>query len=174
MMKWIGILAALLAPAWALLPQPSSAAWSVTSPDGRTAIAVSRRADGALQYRVTRDGQIVLGDAPLGLRRADARFDTRLTYQSAGDVRAIDERYSLPHGKRHEHHIVARERVLTFTNPGGSRLDIVLRAQNDGVAFRYRFPESGAGTRSVTEEATGFTVPTGSTAWMLPRQPVGK
>ena len=50
----------------------------------------------------------------------------------------------------------------------------MLRAQDDGVAFRYRFPESTGGRKTVVGEQTGFTVPDGATAWMLPRQPVGK
>jgi hypothetical protein len=166
--------ATLLAATGAIAPQSGpQPPWSVSSPDGRTTIAVTRRADGALQYRVTRDGQPVLDDSPLGIRRADAAFETRLTYQSTSAERAIDDRYTLPHGKKKDHHVTARERTLTFGNTGGGKVEIVLRAQNDGVAFRYRFPESGA-AKKVIGELTGFTVPQGSTAWMLPRQPVGK
>ena len=174
-MKWFVLSVAVATPAAALLGQmPPSQPWTVTSPDGRTAIAVSRTAEGTLQYRVTRGGRVVIGDSPLGIRRADEAFVNRLTYQGMSEPRVIDERYSLPHGKRKDHHITARERTLTFTNAGGAKLDVVLRAQDDGVAFRYRFPGQGGATRTVVEEVTGFTAPAGSTAWMLPRQPVGK
>ena len=172
-MRWV-VLTAALAAAGALGGQTPSQPWTVTSPDGRTSIAVTRSGDGALQYHVTRDGRIVIADSPLGIRRSDAAFVNRLTYQSASEPHAVDERYSLPHGKRKQHHVTARERTLTFTNSGGARLDIVLRAQNDGVAFRYRFPDSAAGPKTIVEELTGFTLRPGATAWMLPRQPVGK
>ena len=66
--------------------------WSVASPDGRTAIAVSRQPDGRPVYRVTRDGQPVLGDSPLGIRRADQAFDAALTFVSVSPVRNIDDR----------------------------------------------------------------------------------
>jgi len=160
---------------------PPGVVTRLASPDGRTTIELRRgptgnhEVGGPLVYRVTRDGQEVLADSPLGLHRADQRFDAAtLTLVGAADLRTIDERYTLPHGKARDHHVAARERTLHFKNPAGAPLDIVLRAQNDGVAFRYVFPDRGGGTRSVLEEATGFRVPAGSTAWMLPRQPGGK
>jgi hypothetical protein len=50
----------------------------------------------------------------------------------------------------------------------------VLRAHDDGAAFRYRFPERGLDVKTVTEEHTGFHIPDGSTAWLLPHQEVHK
>src|SRR6476619_5893111 len=104
-MRWLMVVAAALLPASML--QPDSGGWSVASPDGRTEIRVTRRADGALQYRVPREGRIVLDDSPLGIRRADAAFDTRLTYVSASAPRVIDDSYTLPHGKRKEYRVSA-------------------------------------------------------------------
>src|SRR5262249_41726504 len=62
----------------------------------------------------------------------------------------------------------ARERSVLFGNAAGARVEIVLRAHDDGVAFRYRFPETDASARTVVEERTSFHVPSGSTAWLLP------
>src|SRR5262245_6821598 len=154
-------------------PAPANL-WSVESPDGRTGIAVVRRADGRLSWRATRERQLVLADSPLGIRRADQDFTGPLTFVSATDAAAIDDHYTTPAGKRRDHHVVARERTLSFANAGGAKLDVILRAQDDGVAFRYRFPESGAGTRTVLEERTGFHVPEGSIAWVMPQQDVNK
>jgi len=82
--------------AWAQSP------WTVTSPDGRTTISVARQADGRLLWRVMRDNGPILADSPLGVRRADQAFDADLTFVRASDTRAIDERYTLPHGKRRD------------------------------------------------------------------------
>ena len=159
---------ALTAPVSAQQP------WAVSSPDGKTTITIARQSDGRLTYRVARDGQPVLGDSPLGIRRADQAFDSGLTFVSASPVRSIDERYTMPYGKRKDHHILGRERTLTFANAAGSKLDVIVRAHDDGVAFRYRFPETGGGFKTVVEERTGFHVPQGSTAWMMPQQEVHK
>lgn len=154
------------------------------SPDGRTAIELRRwpatpdagsDKNGRLFFHVMRDGKDVIGDSPLGIRRADQTFDaSSLTLVGGTNLRQVDERYSMPHGKAHEHHVVARERTLHFKNAAGAPVDIILRAQNDGVAFRYAFPDRGTGVKTVVGEETGFRVPQGSTAWMLPRQPVGR
>src|SRR6266542_5968343 len=130
--------------------------WSVASPDGRTTIAVGRKPDGTLTYRVARGTQPILGDSPLGIRRADQAFEAGLAFVAASPVRAIDERYAMPHGKRKDHHVLGRERTLTFANAAGAKLDVILRAHDDGVAFRYRFPETAAGLKTVVEERTGF------------------
>ena len=67
---------------------------TVKSPDGRTAIEVrrlhvARDVFGPLVYRVTRDGQEVLADSPLGIRRADQDFDAAtLTLVGGTDARS--------------------------------------------------------------------------------------
>jgi alpha-glucosidase len=145
---------------------------SVVSPDGRTAIAVTRATDGTLRWRVTRAGVAVLEDSPLGIRRADHTFLDRLVLKSATEPRVIDERYDTPHGKRRQHRVSGNERTLTYANPAGALIEIVLRAQNEGAAIRYRFPESDMVVKRVFDEYTGFRVPAGSTRWLQPQQAV--
>lgn len=151
-------------PAW-------SQQWPVASPDGRTRVTVSLEA-GRLTWHITRDGDAIIEKSPLGIRRHDQTFSDSLTFVSAGEPRTIDERYRLPHGKRRDHHVAGRERTLTFANARQARLDVILRAHDDGAAMRYRFPEKDAQTRRVFAEMTGFAVPAGSTGWMLPHQRV--
>jgi alpha-glucosidase len=139
--------------------------WSVASPDGRTTIALARAKDGRLSWRVSRSEVEVLGASPLGIRRSDQTFIDGLKFVSAGATRAIDERYTMPHGKRRLHRVRGRERTITVANASGARLQVVLRAHDDGVAFRYRFPESDATPKTVLEEYTGFRVPK-SRAWI--------
>jgi alpha-glucosidase len=47
-------------------------------------------------------------------------------------------------------------------------MDLILRAYNDGIAFRYRFPEESPEKRIVIHEATGFRIPEGATAYIQP------
>ncbi|HVD92647.1 MAG TPA: glycoside hydrolase family 97 N-terminal domain-containing protein, partial [Vicinamibacterales bacterium] len=171
-MRWI--IAALFILAARGASAQVSEPWSVASPDTHTAIAVERQPDGRLVWRVTRDAQPVLMDSPMGIRRADQAFDAGLTFVSASPVRNIDEHYTMPHGKRHDHHVVGRERTLTFANAAGAKLEVIIRAHDDGVAFRYRFPETAEGVKTVVEERTGFHVPPRALAWMLPHQEVSK
>ncbi|MEI6946818.1 glycoside hydrolase family 97 catalytic domain-containing protein [Paraflavisolibacter sp. H34] len=46
------------------------------------------------------------------------------------------------------------------------QLQLVVRAYNEGVAFRYRFPENSNGLfMHITGEQTAFTLPAGTQAW---------
>ena len=148
--------------------------WTLTSTDGKTAVAVVRQTDGRLVWRVSRDGSPILADSPLGVRRSDQAFETGLTLVRASDARSVDETYRTVAGKRRDHRVRGRERTLTFANASGAQVEIVLRAHDDGVAFRYRFPERDAASKLVAGEQTGFHVPDGSTGWLLPHQEVHK
>ena len=85
-------------------------------------------------------------------------FTAGLKSLSASPASAIEERYETPTGKRRLHHVRGREQTVAFANAAGARLEVVLRAHDDGVAFRYRFPETDAVARTVVEEQTAFTV----------------
>jgi hypothetical protein len=146
----------------------SAEEWAVASPDGRTTITVSRQAEGRLTWRAARGAAVVLAESPLGIRRADQSFTEGLKLVGASKTIALDDRYETPHGKRRLHEARGRERTLGFANAAGARLEVVLRAHDDGVALRYRFPETDGAAKTVVEELTGFSVPAGSTGWLLP------
>ena len=147
--------------------------WAVSSPDGRNALSISRQQDGQLKWSATRGAAVVIAPSPLGVRRTDQAFVDGLTFVSATAATTVSDDYVTVHGKRRDHHVQARERTLTFANAAGARVQLVLRSHNDGVAFRYRFPETDAAPKTVTEELTGFAVPLNSKAWIEPQQPVG-
>lgn len=148
--------------------------WTVNSPDNRTAITLTLQSGGQLFWRATRGSTAVIADSPLGLRRNDHAFVEGLAFVSATDITDIDERYATLHGKRREHQARGRERTITFMNVRSIRMELVLRAHDDGVAFRYRFPEEDEEARRVVEELTGFAIPAGSTGWLQPQQPVNR
>jgi hypothetical protein len=37
---------------------------------------------------------------------------------------------------------VATQRIIETQTPSGKKMNIVFRVSNDGVAFRYKFPEN--------------------------------
>jgi alpha-glucosidase len=158
--------------------------WRVTSPDGALVFELRLGPDatgsdvGALTYRVEhRAGMTrheVVQWSPLGVARHDQPFVSGLRVATIAKATPVDDSYVALHGKRQNIRHRANEQVFTFANGAGARLDVVVRAANDGVAFRYRFPEHDSTSRTVVEESTGFAVPAGATAWMLPQQPAGK
>lgn len=162
-----------LAVALLLLTLPASLraaekAWSLASPDGRCAIAVSLDSAGGLHYTVTRDGKTVILESPLGLRREDQPFERALTLDKAGDVERRREAYELFTGPCSRVDHVLHRRVLTFRNADKALLELDLAASNEGVAFRYRFPETADGVRVMRAELTGFRLPAAARGWLQP------
>ena len=116
---------------------------------------------------------VVIKKSSLGIIRKDADFTGSLSFVKKGEIKRIDERYKLVTGKAHDQHNLANELTVTFGLPSGELVDIVLRAYNDGVAFRYQFPEDKNGAFEVTGEITGFNIPEGK-AWIEPYDDVTK
>jgi hypothetical protein len=166
----------LLATLLALLPGSVLAAtplWSLASPDGRCVISVSLGKAGELGYQVEREGKPVILDSPLGLRRDDAAFDHALQFVGAGEPENRRETYDLfAGGASHVDHTLKR-RTLVFRTAGGARLVLDLAASDEGVAFRYRFPESNPGLRVLQTELTAFTVSTTARGWLQPYHAAG-
>jgi len=77
----------------------------------------------------------------LGLSRSDQDFSKDLKFLKAGKPLQVTEQYSALHGKRSQCNNLANETVISFENPGKSKLNLIIRAYNDGIAFRYEFPE---------------------------------
>lgn len=142
--------------------------YRIRSPDEKIEVQFAIGGDGRAWYRVRRSGSVVLDTSRLGLKRTDASFTEGLRLRSAEDVRSVENRYEMSHGKQRERTYSANERVFHLQNRAGEPLDVIFRLSNDGVAFRYRFPNQGDDVRTITKEITIFHFPDGSRAWLQP------
>jgi alpha-glucosidase len=101
----------------------------------------------------------------LGLSRSDQDFSKDLKFLKAGKPLLITEQYSALHGKRSQCNNLANEIVISFENPGKAKLNLIIRAYNDGVAFRYEFPEK-EGSFVVKDEFTSYSIPQSAKRWL--------
>ncbi|MGA2407802.1 MAG: glycoside hydrolase family 97 catalytic domain-containing protein [Bacteroidales bacterium] len=101
----------------------------------------------------------------LGLSRSDQDFLKDLKFLKAGKPILITEQYSALHGKRSQCNNLAYETVISFENPGKAKLNLIIRAYNDGVAFRYEFPEK-EGSFVVKDEFTSYSIPQSAKRWL--------
>jgi hypothetical protein len=156
----------------------AQASWQVGSPSGYMTIGLRLAAPGKvadypvankrLYYDVTYRGERIVALSPLGITRADQDFVDDLKYVKATGTDTVEETYAIPHGKRKLYQTRGKEKVVTFENAQGAKVEIVLRAYDDGVAFRYRFPEESTSSHTVTGEITGFQLPAGGRIWAQP------
>jgi len=107
----------------------------------------------------------ILPEIDLGLVRSDQDFSKNLKFIKAGKSIFVKEQYTTLHGKRYQCSNSANEKAISFENNGKFRMNLILRAYNDGVAFRYEFPEKG-GTFTVKDEMTSYTISNNTKRWM--------
>jgi len=149
--------------------------WQLSSPDKAVRITVFNSKQGDhpetfLCYKVDylKEGTEipVLETSPLGIDRADQHFSENLQFISASDRLEFDEHYQMISGKQKGCRNHFNEFILNFRNQENSEVQLVLRAYNDGIAFRYVFPEDSDSMFTVINEETGFNIPDESKAWI--------
>ncbi|MFJ8959666.1 glycoside hydrolase family 97 catalytic domain-containing protein [Lentzea sp. NPDC102401] len=158
MSRLLVLVLALLLPAAPAVAAP--AGWTVTGP-GQVVAEVALNS-GNLTLAVRRQGRTVLQPAAVGLTTTTADLTKDLTSTGRSD-RVVIDRYTMPTGKRLQRATRMNEARFGFRNASGS-FDLVVRASADGVAYRYVLPAPA----TITGEASSFSVPADSKAWLLP------
>lgn len=161
------LLALLLAAIGGVAAAPQSVV--VASPDGRLRITCEARAGGPA-YRVEYNGATLVSDSALGLELAGAAPLGPGTEIVGVDRAARNGTWRRVVGKSaavRDHYNGAVVHLREKAAPH-RRLDIALRAYDDGVAFRYLWPrQPGLGRFQIAAERTEFRFPADYTAWAL-------
>jgi hypothetical protein len=141
--------------------------WTLVSPDQLISFKLYEK-ESHLYYQVLLSDTVIIEESPIGIERNDAQFSSNLSFVSVGNQKMIDEKYTLVTGKQLECNNNANELTVTFENDQKAKIELILRAYNDGVAFKYRFPETSAGNYEIIKELTGFKIPEDGKAWIQP------
>jgi alpha-glucosidase len=155
---------------WAALAQAAAPQIaSVESPD--KVLKVSLVLDGGTaRYRVERLGQTVVADSKLGFELRDGRLDRDFSLL-AQERRSVDDSWEQPWGERRLTRNHFNELTVHLAESTGSkrRLDLVFRVYDDGLGFRYVFPEQpNLSEAIIDDELTEFAIAPESTAWWIP------
>jgi alpha-glucosidase len=133
---------------------------NVRSPDGKNVISVERmgiKDQSFLAYSIKRDGKTVVKPSPLRIVLAGKGLLTEGVRLKELKEGRLEETFSLLWGKSRSVRNICSEAHLVLENPTGILLDLELRAYDDGVAFRYGFPEQDILSDFVLqEESTEF------------------
>ncbi|MFD4600989.1 glycoside hydrolase family 97 catalytic domain-containing protein [Streptomyces sp. NPDC058464] len=117
---------------------------------------------GTLSLTVSRDGRTVIEPSPVGIVTQQADLSQGLRFLHRKD-RTVEERYRAKSGKRLDRRVRMNETRLSFATAAGARLDLVVRAAADGIAYRYVLP---AGYGDVLGESSAFNLPADAGAWL--------
>jgi alpha-glucosidase len=155
----------------------SAAPLSVTSPDGNLTVAFElkqnpepylpgRRA----YYRVSFQGKTVLKDSPLGLDfkgqpALDHGFEVTGSQHASHDTTWTNAFGAVRDVRNHYNQLTVS---LQERQAPGRRLDLIFRAYDSGIAFRYSLPrQEGLGAFTLSSEDTGFYFPGNPRAFAL-------
>lgn len=143
-----------------------SKAYVISSPDKK--IVVSCNPSEAI-YTIKYKGETVLADSKLGLIREDGDFSQGLKIIKVSSPLIVKDRYRILTAKKKNINYTATRAIIEAQNVSGKKMNIIFQVSNDGVAFRYEFPEKSSDIKKISEEATSFHFNDGTRAWLQPK-----
>ena len=142
--------------------------WTLSSPDKKVTLTVKKENNGTLSYTVYRGKNIAIEPSRLGLIMDEKSIGDNAEFISESKSKEIKVNYSLKVGKQLSTTDHCMEKTLSFKDKSGLTFDIVMRAYNDGAAFRYAFTGKDNKIHTIQNELTEFAVPTNGKAWIFP------
>jgi len=142
--------------------------WTLSSPDKKVTLTVKKENNGTLSYTVYRGKNIAIEPSRLGLIMDEKSIGDNAEFISESKSKEIKVNYSLKVGKQLSTTDHCMEKTLSFKDKSGLTFDIVMRAYNDGAAFRYAFTGKDNKIHTIQNELTEFAVPTNGKAWTFP------
>lgn len=147
-------------------------AQEIVSPNKNIKVVLSENPYGQVFFNIKykKDSRYieVLPDSPLGITRKDQQFVYNLKLIRESKPKSIHDKYTMITGKRKNCENFGTEKVFSYKNSNGQPLDIIFRAYNDGVVFRYVFPNHSDSLVNITSEATTYVWPDSTYRWMQP------
>lgn len=143
----------------------------IASPDGSIKVIAGTDNDGRISYQVTRDGKPIIAPSTLGFLFTDAPSMQRNFKLVGHETRDFDETWQQPWGERTNIRNHYRELKLRFqeTTALARVLVVTFRVYNDGLGFRYEFPDQpNLKHANIDDELTEFNVASPGTAWWIP------
>ena len=160
-----------------MLAFSTAQAQTVTSPNGKVAVILELIEGGQPCYRVLYEGQDVVERSALGLKTNIGDFTQGLVLKELTQ-KAVSDTYQLRNIKQSCVDYKATEGVAIYAlkdKPEMQVMDIIFRVSDRDVAFRYRIqPQKETRVCVVTEEASSFALPEGTTSFLCPQsKPMG-
>lgn len=141
---------------------------TIFSPNAKVGVKIFQES-GALRYAVLFNGQEIVAPSALGFETANngsiGRSSEFLGYDSTGVFTAWEQVWG-EDGMVRDHHNAF---TFHFKEKRGMLFDVTFKLFDDGLGFRYSFPEQeGTDELIIKDEFTQFTLKGDHTAWWIP------
>lgn len=159
-----------MAAAFCLLYMAHAPAQTVTSPDGNVTLDFSLNSAGTPTYRVDYKGKAVILPSTLGLELTGGKPLTGSFRISRTATSAFDETWQPVWGETRDIRNHYNELLVEMEQGAGGRLmNLRFRVYDDGMGFRYEFPQQRSMPYFVVKaEHTQFAMSGDNTAWWIP------
>ena len=136
-----GLLSILLLSLMMMLPAWLSAQ-TVKSPDGNLSVTFSLNDKGTPVYQVDYKGKTVINPSTLGIELAEENSLMDMFRINKATTSTFDEKWQPVWGEEKEIRNHYNELFIEMEKPSNGRyMNLRFRVYNDGVGFRYEFPQ---------------------------------
>lgn len=145
--------------------------WTLQSKDSHVRFVLqNKKINGRkeLTYQVFYDNRSAIEPSKLSIVMDGHEYGSNVKLMSVSEIKNIHENYLLKSGKCINAVNDSREQTFLFQTKHGSPFAINVKIFNDGVAFRYSFPNNDKSKHCIDAEDTEFAVPTNGKAWIHP------
>lgn len=142
--------------------------YSLKNPNSKISVNFWLTSAGEPVYSVSHSGTIILKESKLGIVRSDEDFSTNLILDSVSNVNIISDNYKLLQGKRLSNNYTGNKKIFYVKNANSKTMEIIFQVSNDGVAFRYYFPEKTDSPVEIFKEVTSYHFDLSANAFLQP------
>lgn len=144
---------------------------NLSSPNGAIQLAVHTSAEGVVSYAVQYKGKPAILPSSLGMQLKEPAVDLKKFTVQQWDSSTFDQTWKPVWGEYSSIRDNHKQLTVSLKDNSGSNilLRIVFRVFNEGVGFRYEFPQQAGLTHFVlAEENTSFHLTGDHKAWWIP------
>ncbi|MDD2996916.1 MAG: glycoside hydrolase family 97 catalytic domain-containing protein [Paludibacter sp.] len=123
---------------------------TLKSPDNELSVQLLLDENAVLYYQLQKGSTPIISTSQMGLNTSLADFRSGLTFENA-TTESVNNTYNLPSGKKSWYLNHYNELKANFTKSGKS-FQVVFRAYNEEIAFRYVI--NGTGSATISAEAS--------------------
>ncbi|UBZ10426.1 glycoside hydrolase family 97 protein [Leeuwenhoekiella palythoae] len=151
--------------------QKSKENYSLSSPDEKNTVTFSLTEAGKPTYTIAHDGVVVVDTSAMGfdLKDLDALSEDFEIIKT--ETSTADETWQMPWGEQLEVRNHYNELIIYLqeTSENKRKLNIHFKAYNDGIGFRYEFPEQeNLNEFIIADENTEFNLTGDHKTWWIP------
>lgn len=134
---------------------------TINSPDNTIRLDFNISEDGEVYYTTHYKNSVIIDTSSLGFEFSNAKALKRNLKIVSSNITSVEDNWQMPWGEQIEVANVYNQMVLELeeqTEPN-RRVNIVVRAYDDGIGLRYEFPKQDNWTEAlISEECTQFNL----------------